>query len=186
MTRKGAKQQAWTTAEEQYLRDNAGRMSRREICRQLKRSSRSIETKARRLGVSLRCYSRKLEWCTECATWRSTVSPRTGRCRVCEKREMLAKSEDRVSEAFQLLSIEQRAIYAAEEAGRGRRRQPRKPIKQPSTAGSLYARSKSQELYMRDIERWEIRCLDLQINANKTRLKRIRNKLGINPRKKFK
>ena len=186
MTRKGAKQQGWTTSDEQFLFKYAGVLTRREICRELKRSTESVRSKAKRYGISLRCFVSKLTWCNNCATWRSSVSDRTGYCRVCAKREMLARSEQRVSDALAHLNFNQRTVYLNEEVHRGTRRFPPKPEKQASTVGSLYARKKAEELYLKDLERWEIACLDLLINANKTRLKRIRQKLGTNPRKKFK
>ena len=92
MTRKGAKQQGWTTSDEQFLFKYAGVLTRREICRELKRSTESVRSKAKRYGISLRCFVSKLTWCNNCATWRSSVSDRTGYCRVCAKREMLARS----------------------------------------------------------------------------------------------
>lgn len=186
MTRKGAKQFGWTTADEQFLLKYAGVLTRREICRELKRSRKSVEHKAKRLGISLRCFVSKLTWCNNCATWRTTVSERTGYCRVCAKREMLARSEQRVSDELAHLNFNQRTIYLNEEAHRGTRQPPPKPVKQPSTVGSLYNRKKAEEQYQKDLERWEIACLDQLINANKTRLKRIRQKLGTNPRKKSK
>lgn len=183
MTRKGAKQHGWTTADEQFLLKYAGVLTRREICRELKRSTESVRNKAKRYGISLRCFVSKLTWCNNCATWRTTVSERTGYCRVCAKREMLARSEQRVSDALAHLSFNQRTVYLNEEAHRGTRQAPSKPVKQASTVGSLYARRKAEEQYQKDLERWEIACLDQLINANKTRLKRIRQKLGTNPRK---
>ena len=186
MTRKGAKQNAWTTTDEQFLIKYAGVLTRREICRELKRSHRSVETKAERLGISLRCYVSKLTWCNNCATWRSNVSERTGYCRVCAKREMLERSEKRVSDELAHLNFDQRTLYLNEESHRGTRKLPSKPEKQASVVGSLYARKKAEEQYLKDVERWEVACLDQLINANKTRLKRIRQKLGTNPRKKSK
>lgn len=183
MTRKGAKQNAWTTTDEQFLIKYAGVLTRREICRELKRSHRSVETKAERLGISLRCYVSKLTWCNNCATWRSNVSERTGYCRVCAKREMLTRSEQRVSDELAHLNFKQRTVYLNEETHRGTRQSPPKPVKQASTVGSLYAMKKAEEQYLKDVEHWEVACLDQQINANKTRLKRIRQKLGTNPRK---
>lgn len=185
MTRRGSKQQGWTTADEQFLLKYAGVLTRREICLELRRSSESVKTKAKRLGVSLRCFVSRLTWCDRCATWRTSVSDRTGHCRVCAKRDMLERSEQRVSGALSRLSIEQRAVYLREEPKRGVRKLPPKPLKQASTVGSLYARKKAEEQHLRDLERWEVACIDMLINANKTRLKRIRQKLGTNPRKKI-
>lgn len=183
MTRKGARQSSWTTTDEQFLLKYAGVLTRREICKELKRSSQSVKTKAKRFGISLRCFVSKLTWCNRCATWRTSVSERTGYCRVCAKREMLERSEQRISDELSNLSTKQRMVYLNEESRRGTRKRPLKPVKQASTVGSLYARKKAEEQYQKDLERWEIACLDQQINANKTRLKRIRQKLGTNPRK---
>lgn len=178
-----SRQQSWTTLEEQFLRKYAGVLTRREICYELRRSTQSVKTKAKRLGISLRCFKSKLTWCDQCAKWRTSISPVTGHCRVCAKRDMLARSEERVSEALQYLNLDQRTVYLQEEAHRGTRQMPPKPLKQASTVGSLYAHKKAEELYQKDLESWEISCLDLLTNANKTRLKRIRQKLGTNPRK---
>lgn len=99
---------------------------------------------------------------------------------------MLERSEKRVSDELAHLNFNQRTLYLNEEAHRGTRKLPSKPVKQASVVGSLYARKKVEEQYQKDLERWEVACLDQLINANKTRLKRIRQKLGTNPRKKSK
>ncbi len=184
--RKGAKTQLWTTKDEQFLIKYAGVLPRREICREIKRSRKSVECKAKRLGLSLRCFVSSLHWCNNCTTWRSTVSDRTGFCRVCAKREMLERSEQRVSDALAQLSFEKRTKYLHEEAHRGKRKMPPRPRKRITPAGSSYAVKKAGESYLKELEQWEIACLDQAINANKTRLKRIRQKLGTNPRKKIK
>ena len=186
MTRKGEKQRSWTTADEQFLLRYAGVLTKRDICKELKRSDKAVEIKAKRLGVSLRCFVSKLTWCNQCAKWRVTVSERTGNCRVCAKREMLERSEERITEALEQLDLDQRAVYLQGEAKRGSRKMPPKPQKQASKVGSMYARKRAEEQHQKDLEQWEIACLDRQINANKTRLKRIRQKSGTNPRKNFK
>ena len=85
MTRKGSAQRPWTTDEIDRLRDMAGRLPRRDICRELKRSSGAVKMAAKRLGLSLRCCRTRLVWCDECAGWRSAVD-KDGRCRVCRMR----------------------------------------------------------------------------------------------------
>lgn len=183
MTRKGVKQKNWTSSELEFLRNSAGKLSRREICRQLKRSKNSVEMKSRCLGVSLRCFKSRLEWCPVCATLRSHLGASTGQCRVCAKRRQYEAGEERISEALGQLTPTQRLIYEEEEAKRGTRNFPKRPLK-PLLQGSFYERQKAEEAYLCAVERWEIRCLDLKIDANKTRLKRIRTKTGTNPRKK--
>lgn len=184
--RKGARRRDWSTKDLEYLRDNAGVVPMRDICRHLKRSKNSVDWMSRHIGVSLRCYRRTLEWCPSCAKWRSTVSPRTGQCRVCSKRKSLVDGEWRISDALAQLTPEQRSRYEEEEVKRGKRRMPVKPKKMFVSPRNRYRRAKEEERYAIALERWEIKCIDLDIDANKTRLKRIREKLGTNPRKKSK
>lgn len=184
MTRKGARQIGWTTADERFLVDHAGILTRREICKELKRSAESVRSRARRLGVSLRCYESRLEWCAECATWRSTVSPKTGRCAVCRKRDQLDASERRIADALEHLPSEARAVYEGSESSRGTRKPPTRP-KRPRRTGNRYADAKADDAHLIAVETWEAALLDLKIDANKTRLKRIRAKVGANPRKKI-
>lgn len=184
--RKGAHRIDWSTKDIKYLRDNAGVLPMREICKHLKRSASSVKTEACRMGISLRCFKQKLKWCPVCAKWRSTVSPKTGQCRVCSKRKNLMDGEWRVSDALMQLTPAQRLIYDEEESSRGKRRVPPKPIKMKVSPRNRYKCAKEEERYTIALEAWEIKCLDLDIDANKTRLKRIRRKLGTNPRKNFK
>ena len=187
MTRKGSSQRPWTTDEVEALRSMAGRVTRREICRQLKRSRKSVEHAAARLGLSLRCYVSKLVWCDECAIWRSRID-KDGRCRVCAMRERLAGREAACAEALAAMTPEQRAVYDENEAKRGTRRFPARP--KPRIAGSCpisrYERERAKAAYLLDIEEWEHRRLKLPYDAAKTRLRRMREVTGTNPRKSLK
>lgn len=185
MTRRGSAQRTWTTAEIDRLRDMAGRIPVREICRQLKRSRKSVEHAAARLGLSLRCCRTRLVWCDECATWRSALD-RDGRCRVCRMREQLAGREAACAEALAAMTPEQRAVYAESEAKRSTRRFPSRPrpAKRESCPMSRYERDKAQAEYLLDLEKWEYRRLKLPYDAAKTRLRRMREVTGTNPRKK--
>ena len=63
--RKGAKRRDWTVADLQFLRDNAGKIPRRELSRALKRGARAIESQVylmRKSGedVTLRCFRSRL------------------------------------------------------------------------------------------------------------------------------
>lgn len=184
--RKGARRIDWSTKDLKYLRDNAGIIPMRQICKHLKRSKNSVDWMARHIGVSLRCYKRKMSWCPVCATWRSTLSDKTGMCRVCSKKKMLEDGEMRVSQELEKLTLEQRAEYNDQEVHRRTRCIPLKPIKLKVDPKNHYKYAKEEERYLREIEAWEIKCLDLRIDANKTRLKRIRQKSGSNPRKNSK
>lgn len=185
MTRKGSAQRPWTTDELDRLRDMAGRLPRRDICRELKRSRKSVEHAAARLGLSLRCYRARLVWCDECATWRSALD-KDGRCRVCRMRGQLAGREAACAEALAAMTPEQRTVYAESEAKRSTRRFPPrpKPEKRESCPVSRYERAKAEAAYLLDIEEWEHRRLKLPYDAAKTRLRRMREVTGTNPRKK--
>lgn len=89
------------------LRDMAGRLPRRDICRELKRSSGAVKMAAKRLGLSLRCCRTRLVWCDECAGWRSAVD-KNGRCRVCRMREQLAGREAAYVEVYASMTPRQR------------------------------------------------------------------------------
>lgn len=89
-------------------------------------------------------------------------------------------------DALAQLTQEQRLIYEEEESKRGKRRMPPRPVKMQVSPKNRYKFVKEEERYAIAVEAWEIKCLDLDIDANKTRLKRICQKLGTNPRKKSK
>lgn len=184
MTRKGSAQRPWTTDEIDRLRDMAGRLPRRDICRELKRSSGAVKMAAKRLGLSLRCCRTRLVWCDECAGWRSAVD-KNGRCRVCRMREQLAGREAACVEVYASMTPRQRAAYDDQETKRGTRPSslgPR-PKRRESCPVSRYERDKAETAYLLALEEWEHRRLLLPYNAAKTRLKRMREVLGTNPRK---
>ena len=183
MTRKGSAQRPWTTDEIETLRGMAGRLPRREICRELKRSRKSVEHAAARLGLSLRCYVPRLVWCDECATYRSRLDA-DGRCRVCAMRERLAGREAACAEALAAMTPEQRAVYAESESKRATRRFPPRPQKRACCVVSSYQRDKAEADHLLAIEEWEYRRLKLPYDAAKTRLRRMREVTGTNPRKK--
>ena len=180
--RKGVKGRHWTTEELRFLQENAGILTRREICYELKCSAPAVKFMAGQLGVSLRCFKRKLEWCNTCAAWRSTVSPKTGKCAVCRKREQLQAAKFRTADAYEALPAEEKLTYDKSLVLRGSGVPPR-PKKQASCPVSRYYRSKAEEQYLRDLERWEVACLTRLVDAEKQNLKRMREKTGTNPRK---
>lgn len=180
--RKGANVTHWTTSDIEFLRDNAGILTQREISRELKKSYWSVYKQAGRIGVSLRVHRQSLQWCNTCATWRATISPKTGECAVCRKRAQLVKAKERTADAYRALSAGQRAVYAESLASRSSDHRKR-PEKRPSNPMSRYERSKAEDDYLRDLERWETDQLNHEIDAEKTLLKRMRKKVGTNPRK---
>lgn len=136
------------------------------------------------MGLSLRCCRTRLVWCDECACWRSAIDL-DGRCRVCRMREQLAGREAACAEALAAMTPEQRAVYADSESRRATRSfQPRpKPTKRESCPVSRYERDKAEAAYLIELEEWEYRRLKLPYDAAKTRLRRMREVTGTNPRK---
>lgn len=179
--RKGEKRNEWTTSELAYLQANAGHLPVAEIARELKRSRSSIKAMASRLGVSLRHYESSLAWCDFCATMRSELDEE-GRCPVCKLNEQLVRAEWRVAEALHDLPAESRDLYANTESLRS---SEAVRVERPSMAGlTLYKQRKADERYRLAVESAECAYLQRQVNSTKTRLKRIREKAGTNPRKK--
>ena len=178
--RAGDERRDWTAADERALARMAGEVPRREICRRLRRSKASVEAKAHRMGLSLRCYPWTLVWCDACATWRTEVDA-NGSCPVCEARRRLEAAEARCAEALALLPPEERALYAATESLRGSSVPPRPASVAAGATG--YARRKAEAERLAAVEAWERKTLERRANAAKTRLKRIREKAGANPRK---
>lgn len=183
--RKGGKRQDWTLDEIRFLKANAGKVPQEEIQRALGRSEKAVDHMASRLGLSLRFCASSLVWCPRCATWRTALNARTGDCPVCAKREQLLRGERRISQSLKRLDEAQRAAYLGQETRRGPRSIPSKPTRrQDHHRQSAYQASKAEEAYLVEIEKWEIRCLEMRINADKKRLERIRAKSGDNPRRK--
>lgn len=185
MTRKGSAQRPWTTDDIAALQDMAGRLPAVRIAQELGRSYWSLAHAAERLGVSLRCSLTQLVWCNECARWRSHTSTKTGQCKVCRMRDQLAGREAACAETLAAMTQKQRAVYTAQEAGRGTRKSSLKPRpkKRESCSVSRYERSKAEAAYQLDLEEWEYRSLKLPYDAAKTRLRRMRQVTGTNPRK---
>ncbi len=187
MTR-GGRHRAWTTREVAFLIDAAGRLPLRTICKRLGRSESAVESMASKLNrsgehLTLKCWSSRLVWCNECATWRTGIDDKTGRCRVCTMREQLRGREDACSRELAIMTPEQRLVYERTEAQRRTRKALERPQKRGSCPMSRYERSKAEERYLIDLEEWEYRTLRLRYDAAKTRLRRMREKTGRNPRK---
>lgn len=185
MTRRGEAQRPWTTEEIRYLAEHAGRAPLREICRHLKRPQGAVKMRAKRLGLSLRVPVWGLVWCDECATWRTSVSERTGRCRVCEMRHRTEGREAACADALASMTSEQRALYASTESRRGTRKKPAPKPRRPDTRSmGWFEAVKAERAWHAAVEEWEFGRAKLPYDAAKTRLRRMREAIGANPRKK--
>lgn len=174
----------WTVREEQYLIDNAGKKPAREMQLELKRSYKSIQAKAKKLGLSLRCPTWNLVWCVECACWRTYVNERTGRCKVCQTRENLRAEEERCAQVMQQMTPEQLTIYQDSEAKRaGTKKIPPMPKKLYTDSVNRYERVANEHKYCIAMEKWTLSKLTRQYNACRTRLKRMRQAINKNDEK---
>lgn len=183
--RKGAKRNEWTTAEIQYLKEHAGRTTKRDIQFALKRSESSIKLMAHRLGLSLRVPLWRLVWCDECAAWRTSINERTGRCKVCQARANLSNTESRCTEVYQRMTAAQKEVYDESETKRGRRKEfiPRPKFPEVGHLNE-YAASKAKQDYYKALEAWNLEKVDVEYTACRKRLERMRRVLGENPREK--
>ena len=180
MTRKGAKQREWTTAELRYLRENAGKMPRRELSRALKRGAKSLERRVARMreegeDVTLRCFVSRLETCPHCGALRSRIGA-DGICEPCRRRRQLAKVHGRIAELLAQLPPEERAVYDDTEAETESAFDPMPPP--PRLDGlTAYQRARAGEAREIALEDWLSRNLRRQVKAAQKRKERIQKKL---------
>lgn len=182
--RKGSKRNDWTTEEVRYLAEHAGKVPRREICRHLRRSAKSVRRKAESMRISLRVPVWRLHWCDECATWRTRLNAQ-GRCPVCQKRANVEAEAARCADELAAMTPGQRRSFEAAETRRGRVKphSPR-PRRKPSDGTGPFAASRSEQEWLAAVEAWELERLAKRYDAEKQRLKRMRAVRGTNPRKK--
>lgn len=181
--RKGAKRRDWTVADLQFLRDNAGKMPRRELSRALKRGARAIESQVylmRKSGedVTLRCFRSKLTSCPSCGARRGRMGSE-GICEPCRRRRQLAKVQGRISDLLAKLPPEERAVYDATEAETESSWDPMPPP--PHLAGlGRYERARAEEAREIEVEDWLVRNLRRQVKAAQKRKERIEKKVKMN------
>ncbi|WP_080801818.1 hypothetical protein [Arabiibacter massiliensis] len=172
----------WGEADLRFLENAAGKLSAASVAAALARTEDSVERTARALGTTLAPPVRELAWCDRCATWRTSVSARTGWCRVCSLRDRIVGREEACAEALAAMAPQDRRTYEDTEAERGSKRLPPAPrmrLVSPSAAG----RTDEEAAYLAAMEEWEHQVLKLRYDAVKTRLRRMREKTGANPRK---
>ena len=178
--RKGVKRCDWTVLEETYLLTHAGRIPKREICKHLRRSARSVRDKAYHLRlqghmVDLRCYKPRLTTCPACGCLRSKMG-REGICEPCRKREQLAQIHSRIADLLHQLPQEERERYADTEAETESTPDPLP--KAPILHGlSYYQRARAKEAHEIAMEEWSARNLHRQVKAAQKRKERIEKKV---------
>ena len=177
-----SKSSEWRTSEVAYLIDNAGRVTRREICKHLRRSAESVRYMAKRLraegiDVSLRCYVPRVEICPACGCRRGTLG-KTGICEPCERRGQLATVHGRIAELMALLPPEERETYGDTEAETESSIDPKPKPPAVSHGSSYYRRMKAEEQHDREVEAWAVRNIKREIKAAQKRKERIEKKVN--------
>ena len=178
--RRGARRRDWTVADLEYLARSAGCVPKREICRHLRRSSKSVERKAawlraRGRAVDLRCHRPALATCPSCGRLSGHLG-REGICEPCRRRAQLATVHARIAELLPLLPPGERDTYEQTEAETESRHDPLP--KAPDTRGmSRYRRAKAEEAHALAVEDALSRNLRREIKAAQKRKERIEKKV---------
>lgn len=179
--RKGAPRRDWTVSEVEYLREAAGIESRRDICRKLRRSAKSVERKAAQMrasgeGISLRCYRKQLLTCPACGRLSWTARGKEGICEPCRRREQLATIQARIAELLAMLPPSERDTYERTEA-EVESYWDAMPKARPIQGAGRYARAKAAEAREVEVEQWLTRNLKRQVKAAQKRKERIAKKV---------
>ncbi len=179
--RKGARRNDWTCSELAYLREMAGVASRRDICRHLRRSAKSVQRKADRLraegeDISLRCHRRQLVTCPACGRLSWTARGKEGICEPCRRRDQLAAVHGRIADLLAMLPPSEREVYERTEAEVGSSWDAM-PRACPAKGAGRYAAARAAEAREVEVEQWMVRNLKRQVKAAQKRKERIEKKV---------
>ena len=179
--RRGQHARPWTKGEERFLAENAGRMPRRDICRELRRSSSSVYAKAhqlRRRGipVELRCWVPRCWPCPKCGRMRSVMKS-DGTCQVCRERDALRRCRDETDALLARLDPAERAAYEAADRWLGSRVDPLPPEPDVPEGASLYVRTRERDLWLLACEGVEIANARRELKAAQKRKERVCRKV---------
>lgn len=174
--RRGERTTPWTSEEERWLREMGPVLGRRACCSHLRRTSSAVKAKAHRMGVSLRAWKPRCSLtCPECGAARTALG-RSGTCRPCELRALVAKADAETAEAMERLPASARAVYQSSEAKLGAPVEPRPAA--PRTDGmGAYRQARARDEHAAEVEAWEVRVLTRQMKARRRRLERMLKKI---------
>lgn len=182
MGRKARNPEPWTFEDLAGVVDGAGLHSVDSMAERMGKDTEQVDAAAFLLGLDVELACPDLLWCDRCATWRTHLDA-SGTCLICSLRKRLAGRERAVAEALALLPPEQRELYAEMESLRGRRVERMPPLLTVPANATRREREALAAFQAQATEQWEIDRLTKDYNAAKTRLRRIREKSGTNPRK---
>lgn len=169
----------WSPEDVCHLAEWAGTRTVEAMAWTLGKTPEQVDNAAFLLDLDTAMKCPDLEWCVECAAWRTQLNA-DGRCPVCRLRASINAEAARIADAISSLTPEQRTAFDATESGRGQKTKrepypPRPSARTPTEADALHAV---------EVEEWETAYLQREYNALKSRLKRVRRANGTNPRAK--
>lgn len=171
----------WSTSEEAFIAENAGKMPVSEMSRILGRSESAIAYHAHvmreegRLHASLRFrpFRSSLSECPECGNMRSSFEGDV--CRVCHDEGRFKVHVGAMKAAYDELPMHVKertnGTFAIEH-----RNPPRMPMKPDTRDMTVYKAMQAEDRYARAMERWELQMLRLDIDAAKQRASKWRRK----------
>ena len=178
--RKGEKLRPWTVSDERYLRESAGKVPRREICRHLRRSYDATRAHASRMGLSLRYYEPRTSRCPRCGSMRHRFElsgELKGVCKVCSRRELIRRCEEETARALDAMPPAMRAELLKNEQ-LVQSSVPPKPSP-PSYEGlSPYMEAKARDEHAIALAEWEEAALNRKLKAKRRRVERMRKAIG--------
>ena len=157
----------WTIQEIKNLLNMVGMYPIEFIAQRLNKTTEQIDNACFLLDLSPDYSESGLEpfWCNECATWRFRRK-RNGNCAICETKKQIEKSRQKEFKELRIASQETLIRYGKYETHRGDRKQVK-----PLSTGDCRADEANELRYYQAI-----------YDRERTRLKRIRQKNGTNPR----
>ena len=197
---------AWTTREIRYLLDNAGRVPEADICAELGRTPRAVESMAHRLRLGgfrleLRSYAPRVARCPECGGPMDALRGQRFRpgsrpepparppetCAACELRGKARRERERAEAAVKRLPMDSRRhIEAARKnIGNINIKRPEPPAAPYIDPGAPWPRRKrAEERHQMESERAAAADAFRELRAAQRRRERVEAKLralGIDP-----
>lgn len=181
----------WSVSEEAVIAENAGRMPVSEMSRMLGRSVDAIAYHAHvmreegRLDASLRFrpFRSSLSECPECGRMRSLFEGAV--CRVCHDESRLKAHVGAMEEAYGDLPMHVKektnGTFELEH-----RNPPRMPMRPDTRDMTVYRAMQAEDRHARAMEDWELRMLQLDIDAAKQRASKWRRKAAAARNEKLK
>lgn len=161
--------------------NNAGFHSVQTMASYLCRPVDDVELLLATVGLDGVLLCPEVKQCPACGVWRTSFY--RGKCRICSLRDSIAAAESKCAEVFELLPPEIKETYSRAEVFRSPRVFDAAP-KPPERKSGISPIQKRLDLvaYTVAVEQFETNRLQRTYGAVRQRLKRMREKIGANPR----